>query len=505
MTSSEIIINIEPPTTPSRRFYNPAEDLMAQPQEPRQSSRSPRTRRKDPRPGASPTTIVLKSKKRVQGQNEEGINRTKGDNRKKYLSMDPSVLFQNTESSDDIVDLGSDREGGITQQSSSDISEMSYDADDEDGTNDTYTSLEKIMNASEDQKNNTIVRREDMDAMSVDSGQEEQGGKRRSLKRNNDNDDTNLRGRKLRKVEDGGPDENKLEMDIDDISSLGLNITTAQLRPTRARIEAPELVPGGVRPTPLTWMTYKDFEQEIVQFQPRGFHHPRQPISGYTYAPCNSYFFAKRWCERECEAWKLMWDLEDVPPGWLCEFFEDILPGVHKPVREGMMATAFMYRAIQLVCFRYQHETMIIDLALRVERNPKKKRGFETSPTGQCPPLWDRGVVFPFVPDYPYTFESYARGGSGGFPGPGLGSNSGVPGSSRKAGILVREDLHEDTDIEDETMGHQDNDTDDGIDNVFNNDYEPYVDELEEEYYEYDYGEDDGSEEIDGSGDKKDH
>ncbi|EGX43614.1 hypothetical protein AOL_s00215g350 [Orbilia oligospora ATCC 24927] len=722
MTSSEIIINIESPTPPSRRFHNPAEDLMAQPQEPRQSSRSPRTRRKDPRPGASPTTIVLKSKKGVQGQNEEGITGTKGDNRKKYLSMDPSVLFQNTESPDDIMDLGSDKEGGITQQSSSDISEMSYDADDEDGTNDTSTSLEKIMNASEDQKNNTIIRREDMDAMSVDSGQEEQGGKRRNLKRNNDNDDTNLGGRKLRKVEDGGPDENELEMDIDDISSLGPNITAAQLRPTRARIEAPELVPGGVRPTPLTWMTYKDFEQEIVQFQPRGFHHPRQPISGYTYAPCNSYFFAKRWCERECEAWKLMWDLEDVPPGWLCEFFEDILPGVHKPVREGMMATAFMYRAIQLVCFRYQHETMIIDLALRVERNPKflqtispsyrhylskfsyfrrfqtvvqvdgktkeitlarpiasrrraeiemrnrnnnknrKKRGFEMSPTGQCPPLWDRGVVFPFVPDYPYTFESYARydpmhpfrmnqrstnkvgippmkygyeewihliklmhkreggslsephkytqwrnrcitihekaqgdtktdlcgllqecegkmigmrsshmvedcaeveiygicicgplammvrlrrnhfvptdvynlglrghqkeflwlvvnavadvfwkenvlerGGTGGFPGPGLGSNSGVPGSSRKAVILVREDLHEDTDIEDETMSHQDNDSDDGIDNVSNNDYEPYVDELEEEYYEYEYGEDDGSEEIDGSGDKKDH
>ncbi|KAF3283932.1 hypothetical protein TWF132_009942 [Orbilia oligospora] len=719
MTSSEIIINIEPPTPLSRRFHNLAEDLMAQPQEPRQSSRSPRTRRKDPRPGVSPTAVVLKSKKRVQGQNEEGINRTKGDNRKKYLSMSPSVLFQNTESPDDIMDLGSDREGGITQQSSSDISEMSYDADDEDGTNDTSTSLEKIMNASEDQRNNTIVRREDMDAMSVDSGQEEQGGKRRNLKRNNDNDDMNLGGRKLRKVEDGGPDESKLEMDIDDTSSLGLNITAAQLRPTRDRIEAPELVPGGIRPTPLTWMTYKDLEQEIVQFQPRGFHHPRQPISGYTYAPCNSNLFAKRWCERECEAWKLMWDLEDVPPGWLYEFFEDILPGEHKPVREGMMATAFMYRAIQLVCFRYQHESMIIDLALRVERNPKflqtispsyrhyistfsyfrrfqtvvqvdgktkeitlarpiasrrraeiemrnrnnnknrKKRGFEVSPTGWYPPPWDRGVVFPFVPDYPYTFESFARydpmhpfrmnqrstnkvgippmkygyeewihliklmhkreggslsephkytqwrnrcitihekaqgdtktdlcgllqecegkmigmrsshmvedcaeveiygvcicgplammvrlrrnhfvptdvynlglrghqkeflwlvvnavadvfwkenvlerGGSGGFPGPGLGSISGVPGSSRKAGILVREDLDEDTDIEDETMGHHDNDSDGGIDNVFNDDYEPYADELEEEYYECVY-EDDESGEVDGSGDKK--
>ncbi|KAF3168720.1 hypothetical protein TWF788_010837 [Orbilia oligospora] len=218
--------------------------------------------------------------------------------------------------------------------------------------------------------------------MSIDSSQEEQGGKRRNLKRNNSNDNANIRSRKLRKVEDGDPDENQLEMDIEDTS----NITAAQLRPTGASIEAPELVPGGIRPTPLTWMTYKDLDQEIVQFQPRGFHHPRQPISGYTYAPCNSNLFAKRWCERECEAWKLMWDLEDVPPGW-----------------------------------------------------------------------------------------------------------------------LFREDLHGNTDIEDEIMGHQDNDSDDSIDNVLNNDYEPYVDELEEEYYEYDYGEDDGSEEIDGSGDKKDH
>ncbi|KAK6521316.1 hypothetical protein TWF506_001540 [Arthrobotrys conoides] len=432
----------------------------------------------------SSSPAMVASNKEVQGQKE-------GENMERCQSLDPSVPLPKPESPDDMMDLGSDGESGPAQQSFSESyrSESWYDADDErmnseDVTTDISTSPEKLMGSFGHPKGEPIVKTENTDSMDICSSQAGRERKRKTFGESKSDEDTNLESRKVRKFksedddgdEDGGEDEDEDEDELEDeinedTSHFNLKSTPAA-QPTKICIEAPEPEPGAVRPAPLTWMTYQDTRLRLARtILPKSlnFCHPRQPISGYTYSTRSSCSFAREWCQRKCDAWRLMWDLEDVQPEWLCEFFQDILPGVYKPVHEGMMATALMYRAVQLVCFRHQHELVIIDLAGRSQNNPKffksispsyrhyistfsyfrrfqaimqvngktkeiflarpipskmwaetemrnwtnnenrKKRGLPMMPSSWHPLPWDQGLVFPLIPDYPYTFESAMR------------------------------------------------------------------------------------------------
>ncbi|KAK6502859.1 hypothetical protein TWF481_007899 [Arthrobotrys musiformis] len=128
---------------------------------------------------------------------------------------------------------------------------------------------------------------------------------------------------------------------------------------------------------PQTWESYG---QNIVPPSPldldghfpQSFYHLPDPIIGYVNSNPNSREFARRWCRRRCSAWQKIWDIDDVDLDWLEEFLRDIIPkeSKRKSVYPGMMATAYTYRAVQIVQHRFRHESMISEIAGSTLINP---------------------------------------------------------------------------------------------------------------------------------------